>query len=58
VFELLGGAMAHLQPGLSGLSGLSSLHNTPLENILSDLNVLVRSNDSLTIAAHCLCDVE
>jgi protease-4 len=55
LFEMMGSAMAHLQPGFSGLGGL---HNTLLENIISDLNVLVRSNDSLTIAAHCLCDVE
>jgi protease-4 len=55
LFDMMGNAMAYFQPGISGLGGM---HNTLLENIISDLDVLVRSNDSLTIAAHCLCDVE
>lgn len=55
LFELMGSAMAHFN---LGLSGFNSLHSTLLENVLEDLRVLVRSNDNLTIAAHCLCDVE
>jgi len=55
LFDMMGNAMAYFQPGISGLGGI---HNTLLENIISDLDVLVRSNDTLTIAAHCLCDVE
>jgi protease-4 len=34
------------------------LGNTLLERILGDLEFLARSNESLTIAAHCLCDVD
>ncbi len=55
LFEMVGSAMARFDLGLSGMTGL---HNTLLENIISDLNVLARSNEGLTIAAHCLCDVE
>jgi hypothetical protein len=29
-----------------------------VENILEDLNVLMRSSRGLSVAAHCLCDVE
>jgi protease-4 len=55
LFEMVGSAMAHFELGISGLGGL---HSTLLENIMRDLDVLVRSNDGLTIAAYCLCDVE
>ena len=55
LFDMMGSAMAHFKLGISGPGGL---HNTLLENILSDLDVLARSNESLTIAAYCLCDVE
>jgi protease-4 len=55
LFEMMGAVMAHFDLRVSGMSGLQS---TLLENILSDLDMLVRSNESLTIAAHCLCDVE
>jgi protease-4 len=55
LFNMMGSAMAHFKPGISSLGGV---HNTLLENIISDLDMLVRSNDSLAIAAHCLCDVE
>ena len=55
LFEMMGSAMARFDLGISGLAGL---HNTMLENIISDLKMLSRSNDGITIAAHCLCDVE
>jgi len=55
LFDMMGGAVASLDLRVSGLNGL---HNTLLENIISDLDVLVRSSDTLTIAAHCLCNVE
>jgi len=55
LYEMLGGAAAQLD---LGLSRLDVLHNTLLENILSDLDVLARSNDGITVAAYCLCDVE
>lgn len=55
LFEMVGEAMMHFD---LGISGLNRLHSTLLENILSDLNVLARSSEGLTIAAHCLCDVE
>jgi protease-4 len=55
LFEMMGSAMVHFDLGVSGLAGL---HSTLLENIISDLKVLSRSNDGITIAAHCLCDVE
>ena len=55
LFEMMGSTMAHFELGISGLAGL---HSTLMENIISDLKVLSRSNDGITIAAHCLCDVE
>jgi protease-4 len=55
LFEMVGSTMARFDLGISGMSGL---HSTLLENIISDLKVLSRSNDGITIAAHCLCDVE
>lgn len=55
LFEMMGSAMTRFGPGVSGLNGL---HSTLLENILSDLGMLARTGEGLTIAAHCLCDVE
>jgi protease-4 len=55
LFEMVGSAMARFDLGVPGLKGL---HNTLLENILSDLKMLARSGEGVTIAAHCLCDVE
>jgi protease-4 len=55
LFEMTSSAMAYFNLGISNLGGLN---NTLLENIISDLKVLSRSNDGLTIAAYCLCDVE
>lgn len=55
LFEMFGSVMA--RAGM-GLSGIAMLHNSLLENILSDLRMLARSGEGLTIAAHCLCDVE
>jgi len=55
LFEMIGSAMARLD---LGVSSLGPFHNTLLENILSDLRVLSSSNEGLTIAAHCLCDVQ
>lgn len=55
LFEMVGGAMSRFDVGVSNLGGL---HGTLLENILSDLKILARSTDGITVAAHCLCDVE
>ena len=55
LFEMVGGVMARFD---WELSGFETLHNTLLENILSDLRMLARSSEGLTIAAHCLCDVQ
>jgi protease-4 len=55
LYEMVSGAMMHFNPGVSRMQ---KLHNTLLENIISDLEILVQGNESLTIAAHCLCDVE
>jgi len=55
LFEMVGSVMTRFD---LGISGFGPLHNTLLENILSDLRVLSRSNEGMTIAAHCLCDVE
>lgn len=55
LFEMVGSVMARFD---WEISGLGALHNTLLENILSDLRILARSNEGLTIAAHCLCDVQ
>jgi hypothetical protein len=55
LMELTGGAMARL--GLAS-SRLPVLRSSLLDNLLRDLGVLARSDVGLTIAAHCLCDVE
>jgi hypothetical protein len=34
------------------------LRSSLLENLLRDLGILARSSRGLTVAAHCLCDVE
>jgi hypothetical protein len=41
-----------------GTAGIRGLPGTLVENILKDLNTLVRSSQGLSIAAHCLCDVD
>jgi len=55
MIEMTSSVIARFNPGMQGVR---ALHNSLLENILGDLEFLVRSNDTLTIAAHCLCDVE
>ncbi len=55
LIEMMGSAMARF--GL-GVSAMTAFHGTLLENILSDLRLLVRNSDGISIAAHCLCDVE
>jgi protease-4 len=55
LFEMVGSVMSSFE---FGISGMGPLHHTLLENILSDLRVLSRSNEGMTIAAHCLCNVE
>jgi protease-4 len=42
----------NISPGIAGLSG------TLLEDILGDLRMLARSSNGMTVAAHCLCNVE
>jgi protease-4 len=59
LIEITGSAMVNL--GLhraSGPAGIGALPATLLENILRDLRVLTRNSSGLTVAAHCLCDVE
>jgi hypothetical protein len=41
-----------------GLSARPMLADTLLGGILEDLERLVASNEGLTIAAHCLCDID
>jgi protease-4 len=55
LIEITGSAMVRL--GL-GPAGMPRLPGTLVENILEDLNVLMRSSQGLSVAAHCLCDVE
>lgn len=55
LFEMMGSAMAHFD---LGLSRYSMLHNSLLENILGDLRLIAENSEGVTIAAHCLCDVE
>ena len=54
--ELTSSAMLRL--GLVSGSAVSGLPGTLLESIMGDLQRLVRSSTGLTVAAHCLCDVE
>lgn len=55
LFDMLGSAMVHFDLGLSNY-GL--LHHSLFENILGDLKLLAAGSEGITIAAHCLCDVE
>jgi protease-4 len=55
MLDITSSAMMRFNLGDTGLPGLPS---TMLENILRDLQVLARSSGGLSIAAHCLCDVE
>ena len=56
LLEIAGSAMARV--GL-GQSGLATLPSGLLERLAADLDVLVRSSGGgLSVAAHCLCDVE
>jgi protease-4 len=55
LLDITSSAMTRLNLGSTGMPGLPS---TLLENILRDLQVLARSSGGLSIAAHCLCDVE
>jgi protease-4 len=54
--EITSEAMVRL--GLGAGSGIRGLPTTLVENIIGDLRLLARDNRGLTIAAHCLCDVE
>jgi protease-4 len=55
LMKIAGGTVTRL--GLVS-SGLPALHSSLLENLLRDLGGLARSSRGLTVAAHCLCDVE
>ena len=56
LLELAGSAMARVG---FGQSGLATLPSGLLERLAADLDVLVRSSGGgLSVAAHCLCDVE
>jgi protease-4 len=55
LIEITGSAMVRF--GL-GTAVMPRLPGTLVENILEDLNVLMRSSRGLSVAAHCLCDVE
>jgi protease-4 len=54
--EITSSAMVRLGTGFG--RGINGLHGTLLENIASDLRLLARSSRGVTVAAHCLCDVE
>jgi protease-4 len=56
--EITSGAMIRLGPKFS--MTLQGLPSTLVENILGDLRLLARNGNGngLTVAAHCLCDVE
>jgi protease IV len=54
--EITSSAMARLGTGFG--RGFTGLPGTLLENIASDLRLLARSSRGVTVAAHCLCDVE
>ena len=55
LIEITGSAIAGLGVGRTGLPLLRS---TLLEDLLGDLNLLVRSAGEFSVAAHCLCGVE
>lgn len=54
LFEMVGSAMVRFDLGLSTNPLMA---NTLLGEILEDLQFLAGSNEGLTIAAHCLCEV-
>ena len=55
LFEMVGSAMVRFELGLSA-SPLGA--HTLFGKILQDLQFLASSNEGLTIAAHCLCEVD
>jgi protease-4 len=55
LIEMTGGITAKFMPSMIRMP---VIHNSLFENIMEDLDLLLRSNDELTVAAHCLCDVE
>jgi protease-4 len=57
LIEITGGAMLRLAPGL-GQGAFGGLPSTLVESIVSDLRRLAPSGSGVTVAAHCLCDVE
>jgi len=54
--EITGSAMVRL--GMNFGAGFAALPGTLLENIAGDLRLLAGSSKGMTVAAHCLCDVE
>jgi len=54
--KMTSGAMLRL--GLVSGPAASGFPGTLLESIMGDLQRLVRNSNDLTVAAHCLCDVE
>ena len=57
LIEITGGAMLRLAPSW-GHGVFGGLPSTLVENIVSDLRRLAPSGSGVTVAAHCLCDVE
>jgi len=57
LIEITSGVMLRLAPSL-GQGVLGGLPGTLVENIVSDLRRLAPSGSGVTVAAHCLCDVE
>jgi protease-4 len=55
LIEIISTVMVRFGPGVTGIPDLPG---TMAESILRDLRVLMRSSGGLTVAAHCLCDVE
>ena len=55
LIEMTGSALADIGVGRAGIPLLRS---TLLEDLLGDLNLLVRSAGEFSVAAHCLCRVE
>jgi protease-4 len=55
LFEMVGSAMVRFDLGLSAPPFLG---DTLLSKILEDLKFLAASNEGLTLAAHCLCEID
>ena len=55
MLEMVGSAMVRFELGLSAPPFLA---NTLVARILEDLRFLAGSNEGLTIAAHCLCEID